>query len=59
MIVIGHCTQRGGGDDLQFVVVVAYLENCMTVLWLSTSPIFCYFSGSLKNMVFVESNLIY
>ena len=29
MIAIRHCTQ--GGDDLQFVVAVAYLENCMTV----------------------------
>ena len=29
MIAIGHCTQ--GGDEV-FVVAVAYLENCMTVL---------------------------
>ena len=28
----------------------------MTVLWLSSSPIFSYFSGSLKNMVSVQRN---
>ena len=38
MIAIGHCTQWGGGDEF-FVVAVAYLENCMTVLSSGFQPV--------------------
>ena len=36
MIAIGHCTLRG--DEL-YVVAVAYLENCMTVLSSGFQPV--------------------
>ena len=58
MIAIGHCTQGGDGIFSSCCSIFGELYDS-SMKWLTASCVFCYFSGSLKNMVSMGNNLIH
>ena len=59
MIDIGCCTQGEGGRIFSSCCSIFGELYDSSIKWLLASCVYCYFSGSLKNMVFVGNNLIY